>query len=100
MRCAATGLDFDRQPGLDVLEAAGHDFPDTGLVPGRSYGYRIFARDAFGNEAARHRLVTVAGSAAAPGECAQQVLADQPGNYGAWAKPAGPPEWTWQARTI
>ena len=65
---------FWRRPGMT--------FTDTGLVPGRSYGYRIFARDAFGNEARSDTVsVTAAGSVAAPGDYAQQVLADQPGNY-------------------
>ncbi|WP_427004283.1 LamG-like jellyroll fold domain-containing protein [Pseudarthrobacter sp. H2] len=73
---------FWRRPGMT--------FTDTGLVPGRSYGYRIFARDAFGNEARSDTVsVTVAGSVAAPGTYAQQVLADQPGNYWRLGETAG-----------
>jgi hypothetical protein len=65
---------FWRRPGMT--------FVDTGLVPGQSYGYRIFARDAFGNEARSDTVtITAAGSVAAPGSYAQQVLADKPGNY-------------------
>ena len=83
---------FWRRPGMT--------FTDTGLVPGRSYGYRIFARDAFGNEARSDTVsVTAAGSVAAPGNYAQQVLADQPGNYWRLGETAGPPAWTWRART-
>jgi PKD repeat protein len=65
---------FWRRPGMT--------FVDTGLVPGQSYGYRIFARDAFGNEARSETVaIAVAGSVAAPGNYAQQVLSDRPGNY-------------------
>ena len=65
---------FWRRPGMT--------FVDAGLVPGQSYGYRIHARDAFGNEARSDIVsITAAGSVAAPGSYAQQVLADKPGNY-------------------
>jgi PKD repeat protein len=65
---------FWKRPGMTFL--------DKGLVPGRSYGYRIFAKDAFGNEARGDGVsITVAGSVPPPGDYAQQVLADKPGNY-------------------
>ncbi len=65
---------FWRRPGMT--------FVDTNLTPGKSYGYRIFARDAFGNEARSDTVsVTAAGSGAAPGAYTQQVLADKPNNY-------------------
>jgi PKD repeat protein len=65
---------FWKRPGMT--------FVDTGLVPGRSYGYRIYARDAFGNEARGDTVtITVAASAPAQGDYAQQVMADRPGNY-------------------
>ena len=65
---------FWKRPGMTFL--------DTGLTAGQSYGYRIFARDAFGNEARSETVsITVPGSTTAPGTYAQQVLADKPGNY-------------------
>jgi hypothetical protein len=65
---------FWKRPGMT--------FMDTGLKPGQSYSYRIFVRDALGNEARGDgESITAAASAPAPGAYAQQVLADQPGNY-------------------
>lgn len=68
----------------------GMTFTDTGLVAGQTYGYRIFARDPFGNEA-RSDTVTIeaAGSVTPPGTYAQQVLADQPANYWRLAEDSG-----------
>ncbi|MFD5277259.1 PKD domain-containing protein [Pseudarthrobacter sp. NPDC058362] len=65
---------FWKRPGMT--------FTDTGLVPGESYGYRIFVRDPFGNEA-RSDTVTIdaVGSVAPAGSYAGQVLADNPVNY-------------------
>ncbi len=60
----------------------GMTFLDTGRTPGQSYGYRIFVKDAFGNEARSDTVtITAAGSVAAQGTYADQVLADKPGNY-------------------
>lgn len=60
----------------------GMTYVDSGLTPGQSYGYRIFALDPFGNDARSETVnVTVAGSVTAPGTYAQSVLADQPNNY-------------------
>lgn len=60
----------------------GMTFVDKGLVAGQTYGYRIFARDAFGNEARSETVnITAAGSVTPPGSYAQAVLADQPANY-------------------
>ncbi|MEV5053183.1 PKD domain-containing protein [Arthrobacter sp. LAR12-1-1.1] len=65
---------FWNRPGMTFL--------DSGLTAGQSYGYRIFARDPFGNEARSETVtITVPGSTTAPGSYAQQVLADKPGNY-------------------
>lgn len=65
---------FWRRPGMTYL--------DTSRVPGQSYTYRIFVRDPFGNEARSDTAtITVPGAVAAPGNYAQQVLADKPGNY-------------------
>ncbi|MEQ4518932.1 PKD domain-containing protein [Pseudarthrobacter sp. B907] len=65
---------FWRRPGMTFL--------DTSRVPGQSYTYRIFVRDPFGNEARSDTAsITVPGSVASPGNYAQQVLADNPGNY-------------------
>ncbi|QDY88907.1 PKD domain-containing protein [Arthrobacter sp. UKPF54-2] len=65
---------FWRRPGMSYL--------DTSRVPGQSYTYRIFVRDPFGNEArSDNATITVPGSVASPGNYAQQVLADKPGNY-------------------
>ncbi|MGY3317957.1 PKD repeat protein [Arthrobacter sp. TE12232] len=65
---------FWKRPGMTFL--------DTGLTAGQSYGYRIYARDAFGNESRSETVtITVPGSVTAPGSYAQQVLADKPGNY-------------------
>ena len=65
---------FWKRPGMTFL--------DTGLTAGQSFGYRIFARDAFGNEARSETVtITVPGSVKASGSYAQQVLADKPGNY-------------------
>ncbi len=65
---------FWRRPGMTFL--------DTSRVPGQSYTYRIFVRDPFGNEARSDTAtITVPGAVAAPGNYAQQVLADKPGNY-------------------
>ncbi|MCA4133607.1 PKD domain-containing protein [Arthrobacter sp. M4] len=65
---------FWKRPGMT--------FTDTGLVAGQTYGYRIFARDPFGNEA-RSETVSIAavGSVDPPGSYAQSVLADQPANF-------------------
>ena len=60
----------------------GMTFVDTGRVPGQSYGYRVVARDAFGNEALSDILrITAVGSVTPPGSYAQSVLADEPNNY-------------------
>jgi len=68
----------------------GMTFVDTGLTPGQSYGYRIFAIDPFGNDARSETVnITVAGSVTSPGSYAQSVLADQPNNYWRLGDPAG-----------
>lgn len=65
---------FWNRPGMTFL--------DTGLVPGQTYGYRIFAIDPFGNDARSETInITVAGSVTPPGSYAQSVLADEPNNY-------------------
>lgn len=73
---------FWNRPGMTFL--------DTGLVPGQSYGYRIFAIDPFGNDARSETInITVAGSVTPPGSYAQSVLADEPNNYWRLGDPSG-----------
>lgn len=65
---------FWNRPGMTYL--------DTGLTPGQTYGYRIFAIDPFGNDARSETVsITVPGSVPALGSYAQSVLQDQPANY-------------------
>lgn len=73
---------FWRRPGMT--------FVDTGLTAGQSYGYRVFARDAFGNEARSETInITATDVVTAPGAYAQSVLADGPANYWRLGDPAG-----------
>lgn len=73
---------FWKRPGMT--------FVDRGRVPGQSYGYRVMARDAFGNQALSDIVrITVAGSVAPPGSYAQSVLADEPNNYWRLGDPSG-----------
>lgn len=68
----------------------GMTFLDTNRVAGRSYGYRIYARDSFNNQAVSDTVrVTATDTVAAPGAYSQSVLSDAPGNYWPLGDPAG-----------
>lgn len=72
-------------------ERPGMTFTDTGLVPGRQYGYRIFALDSAGNEV-RSDTVTVVAASETPAASAyhQTVKRDGPTNTWRLNEPAGP----------
>lgn len=60
----------------------GMTFVDTGRIAGRSYAYRLYARDPFGVQAVSDiARITAVGEVTPPGTYAQSVLADQPNNY-------------------
>ena len=56
-------------------------YTDTGLQPGKSYGYHVRAFDANGNFARGDQLTATAGSASQIGDYAQRVLSDAPNTY-------------------
>ncbi|WP_285241002.1 PKD domain-containing protein [Arthrobacter sp. G.S.26] len=65
---------FWNRPGMTFL--------DTNRVAGRSYAYRIYARDAFNNQAVSDIVrITATDTVAAPGAYSQTVLSDAPANY-------------------
>ena len=72
-------------------------FTDTGLVPGRTYSYRVRVRDTFGNiKTGNPASVTVAaiGDATA---YAQAVLRDSPSSYWPLGEPSGTTAYDWAA---
>ncbi|MHA7155250.1 PKD domain-containing protein [Arthrobacter sp. TMN-50] len=72
-------------------ERPGMTFVDTGLVPGRQYGYRIFATDPAGNEVRSDTVtVTVASEESPPSAYHQTVKRDGPLNSWRLGEPAGP----------
>jgi hypothetical protein len=77
-----TGLssEWDR-PGMGYV--------DTGLVPGRTYRYRLFVTDPWGNEARSDTVSIVAASTDAVSGYASGVLADGAGNYWSLGESSG-----------
>lgn len=64
---------FWQRPGMSFL--------DTGLVPGKSYRYRVFVTDPLGNEV-RSDTVTITAATSTPASgYADAVLADRPANF-------------------
>lgn len=71
---------FWKRPGMSYL--------DTGLVPGKSYRYRIFVTDPLGNEVRSDTVTIVAATATPSSGYADSVLADHPSNF--WRFNDGP----------
>ncbi|WDF34269.1 PKD domain-containing protein [Arthrobacter agilis] len=72
-------------------ERPGMTFTDTGLVPGRQYGYRIFVTDPLGNEVRSDTVTVTAAAADAPVSAYQQTIR-RDGPTSAWQldEPTGP----------
>lgn len=73
---------FWKRPGLSYL--------DSGLVPGQTYRYRIFATDPLGNES-RSDTVSITAAASTPASgYADAIQADRPVSFWRFNDPAGP----------
>ena len=73
---------FWQRPGMSYV--------DSGLVPGQTYRYRIFATDPFGNES-RSDTVSITAAASTPvSGYADAVRADRPGNFWRFNDTSGP----------
>ncbi|MBG6192123.1 PKD repeat protein, partial [Arthrobacter sp. CAN_A212] len=72
-------------------ERPGMSFTDTGLVPGRQYGYRIFVTDPAGNEVRSDTVtVTVSGEEQQASAYQQTVKRDEPTTHWRLGEPVGP----------